>query len=63
VIATLVSDLSKVPKDRFKITNSGEGDYYKIEYELEMRFEAAVSFRMRLGGKSALATCPDTDDV
>jgi hypothetical protein len=34
-----------VPPTEFDIVNSGNGDYYKIYYDIEMSFEATLSFR------------------
>lgn len=50
-LATLKVDLSKVPKSDFEIVSSNNGDYYKISYHVEMRFEAAISFRLLFKGR------------
>ena len=36
--------------DRFETVNSGGGNYYKVSYELEMRLDAAISFRLIFEG-------------
>jgi len=40
-----------VSRDRFELVDSCSGSYYKISYELEMRLEAAISFRLIFEGK------------
>lgn len=42
--------------DRFQMVNSGGGSYYKISYELEMRLDTAISFRLIFQG-AFLTTC------
>ena len=46
----MVSDLSKVPKEKFELVESSKGSYYKASYKLEMRFEAMITFRLRYDG-------------
>jgi hypothetical protein len=50
VVGTLVSDLSKIPKEKFEVTHSSRGSFYKIWYQVEMRFEAMITFRLRFDG-------------
>lgn len=45
-VATLTSDLSEIPPSEFQLVSSNNGDYYKISYDIEMSFEAAISFRL-----------------
>jgi hypothetical protein len=51
VVGTLVSDLSKIPKEKFEVTHSSRGSYYKIWFQVEMRFEAMITFRLRFDGE------------
>ncbi|KAH8896375.1 hypothetical protein GQ53DRAFT_792192 [Thozetella sp. PMI_491] len=46
IVATLSADLSAVSKDEFKLVTSANGDYYRVDYDIEMTFEAAISFRL-----------------
>ena len=58
-IATLKADLTGIPASDFEIVNSGNGDWYKINYDIEMSFEATLSFRLLFKGTffSALNCC------
>jgi hypothetical protein len=51
----MVSDLSKIPKEKFEIVESSKGNYYKISYQIEMRFEAMITFALKFDGKFLLA--------
>ncbi|MBE3048453.1 hypothetical protein IMZ48_39310 [Candidatus Bathyarchaeota archaeon] len=49
-VATLRSDLSGIPASDFEVVNSGNGNWYKVSYDLEMSFEATLSFRLVFKG-------------
>jgi predicted ABC-type sugar transport system permease subunit len=49
-IAMLRADLTKIPASDFDIVNSGNGDWYKVNYDIEMSFEATLSFRLVFKG-------------
>jgi len=50
-VATLTADLTPIPATDFVIVNSGNGDWYKVDYDIEMSFEATLSFRLVFKGK------------
>ncbi|KAH8587270.1 hypothetical protein B0O99DRAFT_642186 [Bisporella sp. PMI_857] len=50
-VAALKVDLSDLPKSDFELASSSKGEYYKINYSLEMRFEAAIVFRLLVKDK------------
>lgn len=56
-IAMLKADLSRVPVSDFDIANSGNGDWYKVYYDIEMSFEATLSFRLVF--KGTVLSAPD----
>lgn len=49
-VATLKADLSSVPHSEFARVNSGNGDWYKVSYDIEMSFEATLSFSLSFKG-------------
>jgi predicted ABC-type sugar transport system permease subunit len=49
-IATLRADLTGIPASDFAMVNSGNGDWYKVTYNIEMSFEATLSFRLVFKG-------------
>lgn len=49
-VATLKSDLSGIPASEFEIVDSGHGNWYKVSYDIEMSFEATLSFRLVFKG-------------
>lgn len=51
-VATLTADLSSVPTSQFDVMNSGAGDWYKVNYDIEMSFETTISFRLVFQGES-----------
>ncbi|KAF2194329.1 hypothetical protein K469DRAFT_548682, partial [Zopfia rhizophila CBS 207.26] len=50
-VATLSSDLSSIPHSQFDVVNSGNGDWYKVSYDIEMTFETTINFRLKFKGK------------
>jgi hypothetical protein len=53
-LAVLKADLSHVPHSEFELVNGSDGQYYKISYDIVMHFEAAISFRLVINGKTML---------
>jgi len=51
LVATLTSNLSKIPASEFDLVSSPSGTYYKIWYDIEMSFEASISFRLLFKGE------------
>ncbi|KAJ6098844.1 hypothetical protein N7467_000379 [Penicillium canescens] len=49
-VATLKSDLSGIPASEFELVDSGNGNWYKVSYDIEMSFEATLSFRLVFKG-------------
>jgi hypothetical protein len=39
-----------VPKSEFKVVSGPNGDFYRINYDIEMTFEAFISFRLKFNG-------------
>ncbi|OCK78280.1 actin-like ATPase domain-containing protein [Lepidopterella palustris CBS 459.81] len=52
VLATLKADLSSISPSEFELVTSASGDFYKVYYDIEMIFEAAISFRLLFKGKA-----------
>jgi len=50
-VATLSADLSSIPHTQFDIVNSGNGNWYKVSYDIEMTFETTINFRLKFKGK------------
>ncbi|KAH0543127.1 hypothetical protein FGG08_002553 [Glutinoglossum americanum] len=50
VVATLKPDLSVINKSELQTFRSKAGEYYKVSYELEMSFEAAIAFKLKYQG-------------
>lgn len=61
VLTTLKADLSKVNPSEFEIVEGSGGNYYKISYEVEMSFEAAISFKLVVGGMLLFSSFPVND--
>jgi predicted ABC-type sugar transport system permease subunit len=56
-IATLRADLTGIPASDFDIVNSGNGDWYKVNYDIRMSFEATLSFSLVF--KGTIFSAPD----
>jgi len=50
-IAKVKADLSAISASNFEVVNSGNGNWYKVSYNIEMSFEATLSFRLVFQGK------------
>ena len=50
VVAVLKADLSSVSPSEFERVESGSGSYYKVLYDIEMSFEATISFHLLFKG-------------
>ncbi|KAI9868850.1 MAG: hypothetical protein M1813_004701 [Trichoglossum hirsutum] len=51
-IGVLRPDLSGIPRSLFERKSSLKGDYYKIDYELAMRFDTVISFELLFKGET-----------
>jgi len=61
VLAGIEVDLTSFPLDTWKTVQGAAGSYYKVEYALEMSFEAAISFKVVCkGGFESSFLCRET---
>jgi hypothetical protein len=52
-VASVIIDLSVVPKDRWKAERSPSGDtYHRLSYSLEISVQSALEFSLTVDGKS-----------
>ncbi|KAH0559616.1 hypothetical protein GP486_003866 [Trichoglossum hirsutum] len=51
-IGVMRPDLSRIPRSLFERRSSPRGDYYKIDYELAMKFDTVISFELRFRGET-----------
>jgi hypothetical protein len=49
-VAVLKADFSQVPSSEFEIVATSHGEHYKVEYDIEMTFEAMISFKLKYKG-------------
>jgi hypothetical protein len=50
-IAMMKPDLSVVPRSSLEVRQSPDGEFYRVEYTLEMSFDTVISFRLRHNGE------------
>ncbi|KAK3317152.1 hypothetical protein B0T19DRAFT_451865 [Cercophora scortea] len=50
-IAILRADFSKIPKHEIEVITTPTGRHYRVEYQIEMRFETRITFRLIYKGK------------
>ncbi|KAI9774152.1 MAG: hypothetical protein M1840_005245 [Geoglossum simile] len=50
-IGLLTPDLSRIPRSEFPRISSPGGDYYKVLYEVVMRFDTVIEFQLKFQGR------------